>query len=254
MALMLYRARLWLLLPLLSGCATVPTRIESHFSPVAARGIVIVADGAGGNHTATRAIATAVDRRGLALYVRSFDWTNGGLGLTDVTDVAHSRCQGRLLAAEVCRYRTACPGVPVSLVGYSAGSAVVLAAAESLPADSLERIVLLAPAVSSSYDLRRALIAASAGVDAFSSERDRFWLGFGTALAGTADGKREAPAGRVGFCPPALCPGEAALAGRLRQHPWTPAVASTGNRGGHGDSLRPAYLEGFVLPLLAPPR
>ena len=251
MAATLSRARLWLLLPLLTGCAGVPTRIESHSPPRAASGIVIVAGGAGGYQTASRAIAGAVDRLGLPLHVRSFDWTHGrGRWLADLVDVDHSRCQGRRLAEEVCRHRLACPGVPVYLVGYSAGSAVVLAAAEYLPAGSLERVVLLAPAVSASYDLRRALVSTRSGLDAFVSERDRFYLGLGTGLAGTADGRRDSSAGRIGFHAPVLQPGEEALAGRLRQYVWSPSVAWTGNQGEHSGSLRPIYLESFVLPLL----
>jgi hypothetical protein len=244
------RARVWLfLVPLLSGCTSVPLRFESHAPPQAARGIVIVAGGAGGQQAAPRSIAEAVDRHGLPVHVRSFDWTHGlGRGLLDLVDVDHSRCQGRRLAAEVYRLHSTRPGVPVTLVGYSAGSAVVLAAAECLPADSLARIVLLAPAVSAGYDLRRALLSSSGGLDAFISDQDRFWLGLGTGLAGTADGRRDAAAGRVGFRVPA---GDA-LACRLRQYPWTPAVARTGHQGGHGGCLRPAYLEAFVLPLLAP--
>jgi pimeloyl-ACP methyl ester carboxylesterase len=246
--------RLWFLLPLLAGCTGVPVRVESRAPPQAARGIVLVADGAGGHQNAPRAIAAAADGLCLPLHVRSFDWTHGrGQGLADILDVPYSRCQGRRLAATVCAYRTAYPGVPVYLVGYSAGSAVALAAAEMLPPDSLERIVLLAPAVSACYDLRKALASARAGIDAFTSTRDRLYLGLGTRVLGTADGRRDPAAGRVGFQPPTLCPGEEALAGRLRQHPWNESLAWTGHQGGHAESLRPAYLMAYVLPLLTPP-
>jgi pimeloyl-ACP methyl ester carboxylesterase len=241
--------RSWLLLPLLAGCAVVPTRIESCAPPSQARGIVLVADGAGGWQNAPRAIAQTADRLRLSLYVRSFDWTHGrGQGLADVVDVDYSRCQGRRLAEEVCRYQRAFPGVPVFVVGYSAGSAVALAAAEWLPADSLERLVLLAPAVSASYDLRRALASTRQGIDVFTSERDAFYLGLGTGVFGTADGKRDAAAGRVGFCPPR----DGLFAGRLRQYPWDESVAWTGNLGSHNGSLSPAYLKAYVLPLLTP--
>jgi pimeloyl-ACP methyl ester carboxylesterase len=245
--------RAWLLLALLPGCAGLPSPIESCVPPTTASGIVLVVDGAGGYQHAPRAIAAAVDDLHLPLYVRSYDWTHGwGPGLADVVDHEYLLCQGRWLAEEICRYRRAQPAVPIYLVGYSAGSAVALAAAEALPSATLERIVLLAPAVSSSYDLRRALASTRGGLDAFTSVRDRFYLGLGTAVVGTADGKREAPAGRVGFCPPVPLPGEGALAAKLRQHPWDCSVAWTGNEGGHTGSLRPAYLRAFVVPLLLP--
>ncbi len=246
--------RLWFLLPLLAGCTGVPVRVESRAPPQASRGIVFVVDGAGGHQNAPRAVAAAVDALCLPLHVRSFDWTHGRRrSLADILDVPYSRCQGRRLADEVCAYRTAYPGVPVYLVAYSAGCAVALAAAETLPPDSVERIVLLAPAVSACYDLRRPLASARAGIDSFISSRDRLYLGLGTGVTGTADGRRDPPAGRVGFQPPRLCPGEEALAARLHQHPWNEAVTWTGHQGGHADSLRPAYLRAYVLPLLTPP-
>jgi len=40
---------------------------------------------------------------------------------------------------------------------------------------------------------------------------------------------------------------------RLRQHPWDPSVSHTGNQGAHCDTLRPAFLGAYVLPLLAAP-
>jgi hypothetical protein len=249
----LHHIRLWLLLPLLAGCAGVPARIESRSSPRTAQGIILVAGGAGGTQSAPRALAAAVDQHHLPLYVRSFDWTHGnGRWLADLRDVDFSRGQGRRLADLVRRHRATNPDVPVYLVGYSAGSAVVLAAADSLCPGSVERIVLLAPAVSSGYDLRQALLAARCGVDVFLSERDTFYLWFGTGLLGTADGRWDASAGRVGFRPPALRPGEEGLLGKLRQHPWGPCVEWTGHVGEHSGSLRPAYLETFVLPLLNP--
>lgn len=245
-------SRLGLLLPLVVGCAASRPRVACCI-PQPARGVVYVVDGAGAHDSAPRKLETSVLAMGLPLDVRPFPWSHGlGLGLADVLDVAHTRREGGRLAAEVVRCQRERPDLPVSLVGYSAGCAVVLAAAECLPADSLGRIVLLAPAVSSSYDLRPALASARGGLDAFISERDRLWLGFGTAIAGTSDGRHEPAAGRVGFQPPTVCPGEAWLADRLKQHPWSPYVAWTGHTGGHSGSLQPCYLQSFVLPLLAP--
>lgn len=243
--------RLGLLLPLMAGCAA-PPRSVSFSPPVPARGIVYVVDGAGAHENAPRKVADAIGALCLPLEVRTFDWSHGlGLGLADVIDVAHSRRQGGRLAAEVVRCRSERPSFPVSVVAYSAGCAVALAATECLPGDSLERVVLLAPAVSTGYDLRPALVSARSGVEVFISERDRFWLGTGTAIVGTADGRRDPAAGRVGFLPPTLGPCDSRLAGRLRQHPWDPCVAWSGHRGGHADSLRPCYLRAFVVPLLA---
>jgi alpha-beta hydrolase superfamily lysophospholipase len=238
---------------LLSGCAVIPPRVESHLPPEGARGLVIVVDGAGGYQYAPYSIRQVVDERGLPLHVRSFDWTHGrGRWLCDQVDTAHARREGLRLAEEVASLRQHYPGRPVFLVSYSAGSAVLLAATEHLPPGSVERVVLLAPAVASDYDLRPALACSRQGVDAFVSQRDRLYLGVGTAMLGTTDGRRAEAAGRVGFHPRPTAPADAALFAKLREHPWEPCVAWTGHHGEHPGSYRPGYFSAYVLPLLAP--
>ena len=137
-------------------------------------------------------------------------------------------------------------------MAHSAGAMVTLESTRWLAPDSVDRIILLAPAVSVDYDLRRALQTSRLGMDVYTSKRDRFYLGLGTALVGTADGMLGSPAaGRVGFATPRYSPDDAVLARRLRQHPWDPSVAYTGNRGDHSGTLQPAYLKAYVLPLLS---
>jgi pimeloyl-ACP methyl ester carboxylesterase len=212
---------------------------------------VLVADGAGGAPGASEAIASVVEKSRQPLVVRSIDWSHGpGWVVPDVTDVDHSECEAKRLGRLIAAYRDRFPNVPIYLVGYSAGSYVILEATRSLPTDSIERIVLLAPAVAADYDLRSALASARQGVDVFYSERDSIYLGIGTAITGTADGQRGVPpAGRVGFEPLELSPVESNLAGRLHQHPWDRSVVWTRNNGTHNGSLRPAYLFAYVLPL-----
>jgi pimeloyl-ACP methyl ester carboxylesterase len=220
--------------------------------PLATRGLVLVADGAGGDPDTFDAAVRAVRETGTPLVVRSFNWTHGWRRtVADMTDVEHGRTQGQRLAAEVACYRAACPNTPITLLAYSAGTHVALEAARWLEPDSVERIVLLAPAVATDYDLRPALMAARQGVDVFTSERDGLVLGLGTGVVGTADGKRGVDtAGRVGFAAP---PADACLIQRLRQHPWDASVEWTGNRGSHGGSLNSRYFRAYVLPLLAAP-
>ena len=241
---------------LVGGCAamprTVPAFTTSASPPVPPHGIILVVDGAGGQPDATRVVAKAVKDAGTPLLVRSFNWTHGaGLGVSDMTDVEYARAQGRCLAAHIVANRASAPDVPIYLIGYSAGAHVALEATRWIESNSVERTLLLAPAVAADYDLRPALIASRQGVDAFTSQRDRFFLGLGPRLVGTADGKFFVPpAGRVGFDPPPLSPADAALAQRLRQHPWDSSVAWSGNAGSHAGTLNAAYFRAYVLPLL----
>jgi len=251
-----------IMLSLVGGCAAPQTRapvFTTAASPIAAspmqppRGVVWVVDGAGGQPEATRAVNKAVREPGVPLQVRSYEWTHGfGLGVRDMTDVEHARAQARCLAAEITAFHATSPGMPIYVVAYSAGTHVALEATRCLEADSIERIILLAPAVAADYDLRPALFAARQGIDVFTSKRDRFYLGLGPRLVGTADGQRFVPAaGRVGFYTPPLPATEALLAQRLRQHPWEDSVAWTGNVGTHAGTLNATYFRAYVLPLLS---
>jgi pimeloyl-ACP methyl ester carboxylesterase len=235
-----------------AGCATTHVALQPAIPCCGAGSVVFCADGAGNSAGLSTALREAVAAEQLPLCVETVDWSYGpGRYLADETDYAHARDAGCRLAARISAYRQNYPDCRVYLVAHSAGSAVALAAAENLPPASVERIVLLAPAVSSQYDLRPALCTARCGIDVFSSERDWAVLGLGVGVVGTTDRHWSAAAGRVGFKPVGQSPDDAALYAKLREHPWDPCVAWTGNTGGHfGTYLQPRYLHAYVLPLL----
>ena len=103
-----------------------------------------------------------------------------------MADHANQLAAGNRLACQVANYRQTYPDRNVYLIGHSAGCAVVLAALDQLPPDSIDRAILLAPSVCVSYDLRPALRAAR-GIDVFYSGEDRWILGACMWLVGTAD-------------------------------------------------------------------
>ena len=155
------------------------------------------------------------------------------------------------MAAQIMAFRQAHPSSRVDLIAHSAGSMVALTAAGQLPPDSIDRIILLAPAVSADYDVRPALRSAREGIDLFTSERDVLYLRLGVALVGTTDRRQTADAaGRVGFRAIALAPEDGEPFAKLRQHHWHPSVEWTGNHGGHYGAYQPEFLKSFVLPPL----
>jgi pimeloyl-ACP methyl ester carboxylesterase len=245
---------LFILFLLASGCATrasLTTRALAPALPCEPLGVVFVADGAGNFQATSRGIRQAVSEQGLPLVVQTVPWSHGWLRiLADQLDRENLCCEGRELARKVCQFRQRHPDRPVFLVGHSAGSSVVLIATDHLPPGSVERVILTAPAVSICRDLRPALRCARAGVDVFYSISDRGYLGFWVGLTGTSDGRRAPAAGRVGFRPRACDPADAALFHNLRQYPWHPNLAWTGNRGGHFGAYQPLFLRTFILPLL----
>jgi pimeloyl-ACP methyl ester carboxylesterase len=213
--------------------------------------VVFVANGSGDIRTVSANLSKVVAESAAPLEVDTFVWSHGyGRYLTDHLDHANHLAQGRKLAEQVARYRRCYPERRVYLIGHSAGCAVILAAAEALPAESVDRIVLLAPSVCVSYDLRPALRSARGGIDVFYSGKDTLVLGLGMRLVGTAEHGCRTAAGQCGFTPVLTCPEDAVLYRKLRQHAWDPAVAWSGNDGGHYGSNRPGFLRAYVLPLL----
>jgi pimeloyl-ACP methyl ester carboxylesterase len=255
--------RTWVLAVLLlagGGCAALGQGDTPAIAAVACRscrqgvrGVVYVADGAGNFQAASTSLERTILEQGTPVCVERFEWSHGyGRILSDHLGLRHARAEGARLAAEVRAFNEQSPQTPVFLLGHSAGCEVVLAAAEALPPGSVEDVVLLAPAVSSHYDLRPALAASRRGVDSFYSPNDWVYLGVGVAVLGTTDRHWAAPAGRVGFRPVGASPEDGALYDKLREYPWDPQQSWTGNFGGHYGGYQPGFLRASVVPLLAP--
>ena len=239
------------LLPTLAGCTAVPREVQRPEPIAGQRGVVFAVDGAGGFHATSASLRRALREQGAPLAVEEVDWSHGfGRVLADQIDQCHLQQEGRRLAVRVAAYRQLCPAGEVYLVGHSAGCAVALTAVECLAPGAVDRLVLLSPSVSAGYDLRPALRTCRRGVDVFYSTRDVGYLGLGVGIVGTADRQWTAPAGRVGFEPQAAAPEDMLLLAKLRQHPWHPCVAWSGNEGGHYGGYQITYLKAYVLPLL----
>jgi pimeloyl-ACP methyl ester carboxylesterase len=251
------------LLPLLAGCcaAGVPTEVSCPAWPAvlaapgsAGEGVVFVANGSGDYRIVSANLSQVVTETATPLQVETVPWSHGRWRfLADHLDHGNHRTQGRHLASQVVAYRQAYPGGHVYLVGHSTGCAVILAAAEGLPVDAVDRVILLAPSVCVSYDLRPALRSARAGIEVFYSSEDTAILGLGMQVVGTAEGGCRSAAGLRGFNPVIACDADAALYKKLHQHPWSLAVAWSGHDGGHYGNNQPGFLRAYVLPLLRSP-
>jgi pimeloyl-ACP methyl ester carboxylesterase len=239
-------------IPIVSGCASVPAQVRPRTTSFAPRGVVFVADGAGGGEATSAAMQRALEESRVPLEVQTFKWSHGyGRYIADQRDRAHARERGHELAELVGAYRRSYPNNEIYFVSHSAGSCVVLDAAEVLPPRSVERIIFLSPSIAADRDVRPALRVVRGGVDVFYSRNDWFYLGWATGLVGTVDGPFRDAAGRVGFRPKVESAEDAALYAKLQQHPWDPAVEWTGNEGGHYGTHQDRYLRAYVLPLLS---
>jgi pimeloyl-ACP methyl ester carboxylesterase len=215
-------------------------------------GLVLVADGIGGMNLVGTALQYVLPQAGLPHALRVIPWGHGfGRWHTDLTNVENHAARALELAAEAEAFRLARPGAPVFLIGKSGGCGVIVRALETLPECSIERAVLLAPALSPSYDLTRALRAVRQELVVFWSPLDVFVLGLGTRIFGTIDRRRTVSAGLVGFRQPeTLDDAGRAQYAKLRQVRWHPRMAPTGNLGGHVGPDLPGFLRAYVAPLL----
>jgi pimeloyl-ACP methyl ester carboxylesterase len=186
--------------------------------------------------------------------LRNFPWTHGkGRLFRDLQDARHLLAKAGDLAEAVRAVKAAEPDRPVYLLAHSAGAAVSLAAAERLPPGTLERVVLLASAVSPDYDLRAAVRATRLGVVSFSSSWDVFFLHWGTSQFGTADRVYGPSAGLDGFRVPADLDEEGrCLYGRVVQVKWRPEDLLHLRGGLHHSPCMPPYLAHAVAPWLMP--
>ncbi len=217
-----------------------------------ARPLVWVLDGAGDLKGCSNALTPANALSGQPVEMALFSWSHGYRKLfLDQTDTSHAKAQGTKLAQAILERKMHEPGRRVVVVAHSAGCAVALAACDLLPMDAVDRVVLLAPSVSTGYDIRPTLWSAKEGVDVFCSRKDWVALGFVVRVVGTTDNFWSgSAAGRLGFKPKkenALAEMEAS---RLRQHFWTPDMARTGHTGGHHGMFAPGFIQTYLMPLM----
>jgi hypothetical protein len=208
--------------------------------PPAPYAIVLVADGSGGLPGPSAELRRLAACSCMLMKVEPVQWSYGtGWIMLDLYVHSHHLSQGQVLAKQIMAYRQNCPTVRICLVGHSSGTAVILAAAECLPPGTVDRIVLLAPSVSKTYDLRAALNSSREGIDCFFSHRDMVSLSM--TVWPTADLRYfTGAAGFFGFQSGGGCCN--GLCGPLRQHENVTH--------GHFSCNQTAFLRDHVMPML----
>ena len=220
-------------------------------------GLVVTAAGVGGFDLCGTALRYVMGAQGQQYAFHNFPWGHGlGRWFADLTDVNNRDAKAAQLADAVRQFKSWKRNVPVFLVGKSGGSGLVVKALERLEERSVERAILLAPALSPDYDLSAALRALSHDMIVFWSPLDVFLLGLGTHVFGTADRIRTASAGLVGFRVPTLPASTPDAAqhdfpyAKLRQVKWSVRMVAAGHLGGHFGADSPVFLRNYVVPLL----
>jgi len=232
-----------------SSRTTADERREGPMS--AEKGVVYLIDGVGGFGLAPKVMEHALTEAGVPHEMRNFYWSHGfGRWHSDLTDDENLRRKASELADSIMTLR-ACGGRSVFIVAKSGGTAVALAALAQLPAESVERVVLLSSAVSPDYDLVPALRAVRTEIVSFWSPKDKFILGLGTSMFGTADGMMGESAGLIGFrTPDQATAADLALFRKLRQVEWDESMRKAYNYGTHIGTSMPLFVRHYVAPLV----
>jgi hypothetical protein len=235
-----------------TGRSTIDRRERERVVP--GTGLVLLADGVGGLDLCGFGMKKALADTNSPLELHVINWCHGhGRWLADLTDTANHRRFADSVAERAIAYRDRYPAAPIHLIGKSGGSAVIVKALESLPADFVQNSVLLAPALASKYDLSQALRAVESKMYVYWSPFDVLILGLGTRVFGTVDRRKSFAAGLTSFQIPdeSLEPDRAAAYSKLRQVRWRPEMAATGYLGGHIGPDNPGFLKKYIVPLLS---
>lgn len=196
-----------------------------------------------------RAWMGALKDGGAADVVELFDWTCNDGGI----DALHAYDRNRREAGRIARLLTARakadPTGRIVLTAESGGAAVAVWALERLPQDvHVNQVVLVAPALSSTYDLSPALRHVAGRMTYFSSPGDWFVLGVGTEFFGTSDGRNVPAAGYVGFEPPRAADHDGYR--KLVDQRYDPAWMQWGDFGTHTGGLSSLFARQFIAPML----
>jgi pimeloyl-ACP methyl ester carboxylesterase len=199
------------------------------FKHLDGQSLVFVANGVGGSTVVSDNLLELNYEKRLGLRIQMVPWCRHNSLFMDLTDQEAQLKAAARIACSVSAIRKDCPSARIFFVGHSAGARVVLAAAEMLPPQSVDRIIVLAPAVSCTYDLTTALKTSRYGIDNFFSSEDSV-LDSENRHYRNADGPKTHAAGRAGFHLVSYDKQDIDLYRNLRQYRWT---AEFNGNGGH---------------------
>ena len=220
-------------------CGTAPVTLPS---PVEGRVLILPGVGNTRFHLAGFVAATQAQLPRFDVEVRT--WGTPFLTIHNLRAHERNVATAAGIAEEITVWRRQHPAAPFYLVGYSGGGGMATLIASALPDDvAIDRLVLVAPAISPDYPLATEVLPhVREFVVNYASERD-LQVGWGTRTFGTIDRKHTASAGAVGF---------AATDARLLQYRWSAADVPFGHAGNHLAYLNGRWQAAKLLPALDP--
>jgi hypothetical protein len=205
--------------------------------------------GIGGERMIDHLLVRGLRQAGLKARSEIYDWTGPDVGLRALSNASRHQEQARIIAEMLTRQHRAEPQTPILLTGHSAGSGMAVWALEKLEDDvHIQTLVLIAPALSPTYDLSPALRRVSGRAYAITSVHDSV-LGTGTRMLGTVDRIRTDAAGRVGFTVPEA-PAFPQEYDKLVPVPYEPRFLRLGHVGDHIGAMLSPFARHILAPLI----
>ena len=203
--------------------------------------------GIGGERSIDQTLTEGLVQGGVEADVEIYDWTATDVGLSALYARQRHQREADVVATKITQRFRADPRTRIYLSGHSGGTGIALWALERLPPDvKVESLLMLASAMSPSYDLSPALRHVRGRAYALYSLYDPV-LGVGTRMFGTIDGVKTDAAGRVGFTKPPNA-ADPRQYEKLVSIGFDPAWIRLSNIGDHiGPMMRP-----FAREVLAP--
>jgi pimeloyl-ACP methyl ester carboxylesterase len=212
-------------------------------------GVIIFVPGVSGDGPWYDNLKRGLRDGGATLPIESIRWgAPSPLFMLNFNNVGIHTAAEEKLAARLTKIHSDFPAAPIIVLTHSAGGGVALGAIKQLPIDiNIDRVVLLHPSVSPTYDLAAALERVQDRVIVFHSDRDTTFLKWRTSNFGTYDNVKTIAAGNSGFSTTQLS--RPAL-GKLRQIAFDESFQKLGNDGGHFGPTARSFAAQHIAPLL----
>ena len=210
------------------------------------KGLVLILPGIEGRSFLNISLMQGLLDGGVPYAMEIVDWTTGNkfLSLYHLRAWRRNQRQAALIAERIAQYQQDYPGRPVWLIGHSGGAGMSMLTLAALPdGTKITGVVLLAAALSRGFDLAPALQKLERGLWSFHSWNDWIFVGLGTTLFGTIDGRHGPSAGMLGFCPKCELP-------RFTQTAYHPVMLKQFNLGGHFGCVHRVWVEDHIAPIL----
>jgi pimeloyl-ACP methyl ester carboxylesterase len=215
-----------------------------------ARGCVVMIPGVVGQAKQLDSTCETLRDAGVDHRFEIISWgTSAFQPIENLTDLPANEKRADAIAAKLTDLYRAQPDQPLILMAKSGGAGLAVMAVERLPQDvMLDRVILIAAAVSNDYDLSAVQARCKDKLVNFHSQADPM-VGFGTLVFGTIDRRNAISAGHSGFVNDA---GQKCHDDKLEQIAWNPTWLLLGHYGGHMGYRGDGWIRQHLAPHIDP--